>query len=103
VMPSRQSQDDAEGFGTVFLEAGAFGVPSIGTQTGGIPEAVIGGVTGMLVRSEDVDGLSAAIQGLLAHPSEMRRLGKNAQQRSSQMSWESSTYEVLRLFASDVP
>jgi phosphatidylinositol alpha-1,6-mannosyltransferase len=102
VMPSRQSQDDAEGFGTVFLEAGAFGVPSIGTRTGGIPEAVIDGVTGTLVRSEDVDELRVAIQDLLANPSEMRRMGKNARQRATQLSWEASTNEVLRLFASDV-
>jgi glycosyltransferase involved in cell wall biosynthesis len=102
VMPSRQAQDDVEGFGTVFLEAGAFGVPSIGTRTGGIPEAVIDGVTGTLVRSEDVDGLKAAILGLLADPSEMRRMGENARQRASNLSWEASTNEVLRLFANDV-
>ncbi|MDA4123964.1 MAG: glycosyltransferase family 4 protein [Thaumarchaeota archaeon] len=102
VMPSRQSKVDAEGFGTVFLEAGAFGVPSVGTRTGGIPEAVIDGVTGTLVRSEDVEGLRAAIQGLLADPSEMGRMGKNARQRASGLSWEASTTEVLCLFESDV-
>jgi glycosyltransferase involved in cell wall biosynthesis len=102
VMPSRQSQEDAEGFGTVFLEAGAFGVPSIGTRTGGIPEAVIDGVTGTLVRSEDAEELRAAIQRLLADPSEIERMGNNARQRASRLSWEASTNEVLRLFASDV-
>jgi len=97
VMPSRESSEDAEGFGTVFLEAGAFGVPSIGSRTGGIPEAVIDGVTGKLVESEDVDGLAETIKGLLDNPDELNRLGKNARARAQELSWEASTDEVLQL------
>jgi phosphatidylinositol alpha-1,6-mannosyltransferase len=98
VMPSRQSAHDIEGFGTVFLEAGLFGLPSIGTRTGGIPEAVIDGVTGKLIESEDVEGLRRAIQNLLRNPAEMERLGRNAQKRALQFSWSASTDQVLRLF-----
>lgn len=97
VMPSRQSSEDAEGFGTVFLEAGIFGVPSIGSRTGGIPEAVIDGVTGKLVESEDVGGLAEAIQGLLDDPNELNRLGRNAKARALELSWEASTNQVLQL------
>ncbi|MBO3810160.1 MAG: glycosyltransferase family 4 protein, partial [Candidatus Brockarchaeota archaeon] len=46
-MPSRQTATDVEGFGMVFLEAGFFGKPSVGTRTGGIPEAVLDGETGI--------------------------------------------------------
>jgi len=91
VMPSRESPLDTEGFGTVFLEAGIFGVPSIGTRVGGIPEAIIEGKTGKLVDSENVEQLSGAIQSLLDDPHELERLGKNAQRRASEFSWESST------------
>jgi phosphatidylinositol alpha-1,6-mannosyltransferase len=96
-MPSRQSNEDVEGYGTVFLEAGIFGVPSVGTRTGGIPEAVIDGVTGKLVNSEDVRGLRDAIQGLLDDPDESRRLGRNAKARAAQHTWEASTRQVLQL------
>jgi glycosyltransferase involved in cell wall biosynthesis len=96
VLPSRESNDDAEGFGTVFLEAGAFGVPSIGTRTGGIPEAVVNGSTGRLVADDDVEGLKAAIKDLLENPSERLRLGKNARTRVSGFSWEASTNQVLQ-------
>lgn len=96
-MPSRQSIEDVEGYGTVFLEAGIFGVPSVSTRTGGIPEAVIDGVTGKLVDSEDSRELRDAIQVLLDDPEELRRLGRNAKARAAQYSWEASTRRVLEL------
>ncbi|MGH2639326.1 MAG: glycosyltransferase, partial [Rhabdochlamydiaceae bacterium] len=45
VMPSKTTEVDVEGFGTVFLEAAVFGKPSIGSISGGIPEAIKDGVT----------------------------------------------------------
>ncbi|MDA4120100.1 MAG: glycosyltransferase family 4 protein, partial [Thaumarchaeota archaeon] len=96
VLPSRESNDDAEGFGTVFLEAAVFGVPSIGTRTGGIPEAVVNGFTGRLVAGDDVDGLKAAVKDLLENPSERLRLGENARTRVTGFSWEVSTNQVLK-------
>ena len=97
VLPSRQSAYDVEGFGTVFLEAGLLGIPSIGTRTGGIPEAVVDGVTGKLVHAESTDELGRAIKSLLDDPKEMERLGKNARERAMRFSWERSTDQVLRL------
>ena len=96
VMPSRESPLDTEGFGTVFLEAGIFGVPSIGTRVGGIPEAIIDGTTGKLVDSENVDQLGRAIQDLLENPLELHRMGENAQKWASELSWDSSTDRLLR-------
>jgi phosphatidyl-myo-inositol dimannoside synthase len=96
VMPSRNSPSDVEGFGTVFLEAGAFGIPSVGTRVGGIPEAVIDAVTGKLVESENVAELARAIKTLLENPEELERLGKNAKRRASGFSWYASTDRLLR-------
>jgi glycosyltransferase involved in cell wall biosynthesis len=96
VMPSRDSPNDTEGFGTVFLEAGAFGVPSIGTRVGGIPEAIVDGVTGILVESENPEQLAGAIRSLLESHAELERLGKNAKNRAAGMSWEASTDMLLR-------
>jgi len=98
VMPSRESREDVEGFGTVFLEAGVFGVPSVGTRTGGIPEAIIEGVTGRLVDGGDVEALKNAIQDLLTDPLELHRLGENARARAAKFTWNASTEQVLQLF-----
>jgi len=97
VLPSRQSASDAEGFGTVFLEAGVFGIPSVGTRTGGIPEAVIDGATGKLVRADSTDELRSAIKSLRDDPEEMERMGLRALEWARRFSWERSTDQVLRL------
>jgi phosphatidylinositol alpha-1,6-mannosyltransferase len=52
VMPSRVESTWAESFGIAFIEAAAFGLPSIGSRTGGISDAVVDGETGILVPPE---------------------------------------------------
>ena len=56
---------DREGLPTVLIEAQAMGVPVVSTFHSGIPEGVIDGVTGTLVRERDTEGLAAAILQLL--------------------------------------
>jgi colanic acid/amylovoran biosynthesis glycosyltransferase len=56
---------DAEGFGIVFIEAQAMGLPVVSTRSGGIPEAVRHGETGLLVKEGDPHGLAQAILRLL--------------------------------------
>jgi glycosyltransferase involved in cell wall biosynthesis len=50
-----------ECLGQVFLEAAACGVPSIGFAVGGVPEAVLDGITGLLAREVTPEALAAAI------------------------------------------
>ena len=63
IMPSFVIEEEAsvEGFGIVFLEANMYGKYVITTQSGGIPDAVIRGVTGDFVKTEDVDSVSSMI------------------------------------------
>ncbi|MDA4126129.1 MAG: glycosyltransferase [Thaumarchaeota archaeon] len=82
VLPARSTGGDVEGFGTVFLEAGVFGMPSVGTRTGGISEAVLDGKTGLLVPEDDAQALEQAIRKLLIDPELRRKLGKKAQERA---------------------
>jgi colanic acid/amylovoran biosynthesis glycosyltransferase len=56
---------DAEGFGMVFIEAQAMGLPVVSTVSGGIPEAVKHGETGLLVTERDPRALAAAILQLM--------------------------------------
>jgi glycosyltransferase involved in cell wall biosynthesis len=70
-----------EGFGRVAIEAGALGVPTIGTRIGGIPEVVTDGETGLLVGVSDAEGLSAAIERLAADAELRHRMGEAARRR----------------------
>jgi phosphatidylinositol alpha-1,6-mannosyltransferase len=73
---------EQEGFGIVFLEAAAAGVPQIAGDSGGASEAVLDGVTGLVVRQpEDPGALAEALRTLLADPGLRRRMGKAARAR----------------------
>jgi phosphatidylinositol alpha-1,6-mannosyltransferase len=76
-------RDGVEGFGIVFLEAGAVGLPVVGTWTGGIPEAVEHGRTGLLVPQDDVEGLAQALRYLSENRAEGRRMGEEGFRRAS--------------------
>ena len=76
VMPNRTLEDgDSEGFGIVFLEAGACSKPVIGGRAGGVPEAAEDGVTGLLVDGFDIDDFVDKVCFLLDHPEEAKRMG----------------------------
>lgn len=95
-MPSKRLKDDVEGFGIVFLEASLFSKPSVGTWSGGIPEAVVHRETGLLVREGDVASLKEALKGLLVDRGLTRRLGENARVRVlEEFSWRRATERLL--------
>ncbi len=57
------------------LEAQACGVPVVATRVGSIPESVVDGETGLLVESEDAEGMARAIVRILTAPEFGRTLG----------------------------
>src|SRR5216117_2362901 len=66
-----------EGFGISLVEASACGLPVVAGDSGGIPEAVRDGETGLLVPSEEPAAFADAISRLLADAALARRLGDN--------------------------
>jgi colanic acid/amylovoran biosynthesis glycosyltransferase len=69
---------DAEGLGMVLLEAAASGIPVVGTHSGGIPEVVVDGETGLLVKEHDVTALAHCLTDLLDSSIIRRRMGQAA-------------------------
>ena len=67
---------DQEGLGLVLLEAGASGKPVVGTDHGGIPEAVTDGVNGFLVPERDPAALAERLLTLLRDPQLCEQFGK---------------------------
>jgi phosphatidylinositol alpha-1,6-mannosyltransferase len=80
VMPSRNEPPDVEGFGVVFLEANACNKPVIGAYSGGIPDAIIEGETGLLVPPNDPDALATAILKLVGNQEYAKRLGEQGRE-----------------------
>ena len=65
-----------EGLGTSLLDAMAFAKPIVASDTGGIPEVVVHGETGLLVPPRDVAALAAAISRLLQDAPLRERMGQ---------------------------
>lgn len=88
VLPSR-----FEAFGIVILEAGAFGVPVIASNVGGIREILTQNETGRLCEPEDIVTLASDLRLLLLDAEERRRLGGNLKKHViNNFSWE-KTYK----------
>lgn len=86
-----------EGFGLVFLEAGACSLPSIATISGGIPEAIEDGVAGLLVPEHDTDALARAITQLVDNRLLRNQMAKAARMRAELSGWDQvvrRTYDV---------
>ena len=65
IMISRElAKGDAEGFGIVYLEAASAGIPVIAGNSGGVGEAVLDGVTGLLVDPESTREIKEAVLSL---------------------------------------
>ena len=73
---------EQEGFGIVFLEAAAAGVPQVAGDSGGASEAVLHGETGLVVADPgDPGAVAEALRSLLADPDRRRRMGRAARSR----------------------
>ncbi len=76
VLPSRR-----EALPLVLLEAGLASKAVVASRVGGIPEVIIDGETGLIVRAEDIAELTAAMLKLIRDPKLSEALGHNACQR----------------------
>lgn len=95
LLPNRVENGDVEGFGIVFIEAAASGRPVIGGGSGGVPEAVSDGHTGMLVSGTDADELAAAIRHLATSADMRRSMGLAGRERVCRaFTWERAAAEV---------
>jgi phosphatidylinositol alpha-1,6-mannosyltransferase len=95
-MPSRllPGGRGGEGFGIVYLEAGAHGLPCVAGNVGGSVDAVIDGETGLLVDPTDHAAVAGAIADLLLDPALRLRLGEAGRARAERLSWAHMAEEV---------
>lgn len=94
---------EAEGFGIVFLEAAASGVPAVAGRSGGSHEAVLDGETGVVVDPHDVVALHRTLERLLADPGLRVTMGAAARAHAvAECSYEARVGPLVALAAGDL-
>ena len=97
-MPNRTTEDgDTEGFGLVFLEAGACGKPVIGGRAGGVPDAIKHESTGLLVDGTSTAAIANACIRLLRNPELSNEFGANGLANARSNDWKIKTQQFLAL------
>jgi glycosyltransferase involved in cell wall biosynthesis len=90
------SSGRVEGFGLVYLEAAACGLPSVATAIGGVPEAVLGDETGLLVLPS-IESIARAVTELAEDRDTRSILAAGASAHARTLSWERCAAETYRL------
>ena len=95
---SRKLGLEVEAFGIAFIEAAAVGRPGVAGDSGGAPEAVIHGETGLVVDGREIDQVADAIIELLVDPRQAMKLGMAGAGRvHSDFTWEARSARLRDL------
>jgi phosphatidyl-myo-inositol dimannoside synthase len=97
-LPALTSKILFEGFGLVYLEANACGLPTIATWNSGGESAVIEGESGFLVDQHDPVQLASRISQVLTDPALRERLSQGARQFARKHDWRDSAAELYQFY-----
>lgn len=86
-----------EGFGIVYLEAAACGVPCLGTRDSGAEDAVLDGSNGFLVEPS-VEAVERALERLIAEPELAARFGAAGRAHAERSSWRENAERVWQIY-----
>ncbi len=89
-MTSLSLEKSVEGFGLVYLEAAAHGLPVVAHDVGGVAEAVVDGRTGLLVPPDRPAQLAAAFEKLIHDAALRRRMGAAGREWALRNCWKES-------------
>jgi phosphatidylinositol alpha-1,6-mannosyltransferase len=87
-LPGTDEGSGVEGFGLVYLEAAAQGLPAVACAVHAIPEVVRHGETGLLSPPADAAALAASLTSVLEDEPARHRLGVNAREWAGTFTWE---------------
>jgi phosphatidylinositol alpha-1,6-mannosyltransferase len=88
-----------EGFGLVYLEAGAAGLPAVGARGSGAEEAILHEKSGLLVPQNDPDATAAAMLRLLDDAELRARLGEGARRHAETHGWDHVAEQMRTIYA----
>ena len=98
VMPTSYEPTDrsVEGFGISYLEAAFYGIPSIASNVGGTPEAVLHNKTGLII--SDISELDSILKNILSDNERLKKLGQNAKTRAERyFLWNNIIKDYLKI------
>lgn len=95
--PVEAADGGFEGFGIVYLEAAAAGIPSIGTRSSGAMDAIVDGQTGLLVDPEPGD-VAAAIADIIENPALAAAMSNGGRTHARAETWERNAARVLEIY-----
>lgn len=100
-MPSKylREKGNIEGLGIVFLEAQSYGVPCIGTNSGGIPEAIEDGKSGFIVPESNPEAIKESILKFMKDKDLYDKMSKYAPEFvKDKFNWERCVDEHVKLY-----
>lgn len=98
VLTPEQQEDQFEGFGLVYLEAGAYGLPVVATRSGGVLDAVRDEETGLLADEGDARGIAQAVLRLARDAATQRQMGLANRRWAETLTWERTADEQIQCY-----
>ena len=86
VMPSIIHKTSVEGFGIAYLEAGQYGIPSLGGKDGGASDAIEHDKTGLICDGSNLDEIYSSLKSMIENKRYLE-LGNNSKQYVSKFEW----------------
>ena len=98
VMTPHLDKESVEGFGMVFIDAAFHGLATIGTDTGGISDAIIDGKTGLIAKTSNLKDITSKIDDLLCNDKKRNSLGEAGLANAiGKFTWERKVEEYFGL------
>ncbi len=91
-----------EGFGLVYLEAGAYGLPVIASDCGGVAEAVRDGETGFVFPQGDIEGMAKAAYRLVTDEALNLQMGRANRRWAETLTWARAADRFLDIYQKSV-
>ena len=98
LMPSRIEKRSVEGFGISFIEAGTYGVGSIGGIDGGAPDAIKNNKTGLICDGNNLDEIYFSLNSMIENKKYLE-FGKNAKEYVSKFEWSRIIEEYKKILS----
>ena len=100
VLAGRQIEGDVEGFGIVYLEAGVHGKPVIAGDTGGVRDAVVDGLSGLVIDATNAENIAGAIVRLAADQALRGSLGEQGRARAlDEFNWQRQAKKIYDIIS----
>ena len=99
IMLSRIEKKSVEGFGISFIEAGSYGVGSIGGKDGGSSDAIMNNESGILCDGNDLGSIYNSVNKFFENDNYLK-YGKTAKEFSKKFYWEKTIKKYLELLDS---